>query len=559
MSEVVVIKPNNMLNDSLNTIIKEHKKKACAYVRVSTDNDDQLNSYESQINHYTDVIKNNKDWKFVGIYADEGISGTQIKNRTQFQKMIEDCKNGKIDVIIAKSISRFARNTVDTLNNVRLLRELNIDVFFEKENIHTLKMDSEMFLTLYSAFAQAESESTSMNVKLGYRAKMKRGEPVGNPNCFGYIWDRNEKKLIINPEEAKVVKRIFDLYLSGLGSFRIIKKLHEEGIKTPTGKEHWSKSVMQKILTNCKYVGDLCGQLSYIENPITHRQVKNRGNMPMYYKENDHEPIIDRESWNKVQELYKKRSVEYMGENKDIKKYSMKYTFSNMIECGHCGCSYTRRKFTYRNNDGVEHEHVYWHCSSDVKKSNCPDSITIRDEELKSLFMTLFNTFLNKSRNDKLIKEICEQISRDDSQEKIYRINEKIEQCKTKLARLIELNINQEINSDVFSTKNNLLNEELRNLESEKEKVMDVKEEIKKEEKRLKNIEKELNNTKTMYSFDDEIFKTLISKIRIGDYDENGNFQPNVVKFILNIKNHASDDSINFLSFRLDERYYKTF
>ena len=556
MSDVVVIKPTTIISDGISIQTRIRKKNTCAYVRVSTDNEDQLNSYESQINHYTGVIKNNKEWNFIRIYADEGISGTQIKNRTQFQRMIEDCKNGKIDVIIAKSISRFARNTVDTLNNVRLLRELNVDVYFEKENIHTLKMDSEMFLTLYSAFAQAESESTSMNVKMGYRAKMKRGEPVGGAKCYGYIWDKNEKKLIVDPEASKVVKYIFKLYLEGYGSYRISKRLHDEGIKTPTGKEHWSKSVMQTILTNCKYVGDLCGQKSYIESPITHRQVKNRGQLPMYYKENDHEPIIDRETWNKVQEIYKKRSLEYMGENKDIKKYSMKYTFSNMIVCGHCGCSYTRRKTIYKNKDGVGHEHVYWHCSSDVKKSNCPDSITIRDEELKSLFMTLFNTFLNKTRNDKLINSICETISRDDSQEKLYKINEQIEQCKTKLSRLIELNINQDINDDVFITKNNILNEELRNLEKDKEKVLDVKDSIKKEEKRLKNIANELKNTKTMYSFDEKIFKTLISKIKIGDYDEDGIYQPNIVKFILNIKNLASDENINFLSFRLDERIF---
>ena len=185
MAQVEIIAAN--LKQNVINSVKKIIKRVCAYARVSTDSEEQLTSYSSQIKHYSEKIKSNPDWEFVGIYADEGLSGTQVKNRTEFQRMIDDALNGKIDMIIAKSISRFARNTLDTLKYVRLLREHNVDVYFEKENIHTLELDSEMFLTIYSAFAQAESESTSMNVKMVLNAKMKRGEPVGNQNCYGYI------------------------------------------------------------------------------------------------------------------------------------------------------------------------------------------------------------------------------------------------------------------------------------------------------------------------------------------------------------------------------------
>ena len=192
MAQVEIITAN--IKNNINNFVKQEKKKVCAYARVSTDSEEQLTSYSSQIKHYSDQIKSNPNWEFVGVYADEGISGTQANNRVEFMRMIDDALNGKIDIIIAKSISRFARNTLDTLKYIRMLREKSVDVFFEKENIHTLNLSSEMFLTLYSAFAQAESESTSMNVKMGVRAKMKRGEVVGNPACYGYVWNKEAKE-----------------------------------------------------------------------------------------------------------------------------------------------------------------------------------------------------------------------------------------------------------------------------------------------------------------------------------------------------------------------------
>ena len=357
---VVEIIEANLVEKSKSEI---NKKNACAYCRVSTDNEEQITSYNSQIQHYSSMIKSNPELNFVGIYADEGISGTQMKKRDEFLKMIEDAKKGKIDLIIAKSISRFARNTVDTLNTVRLLRGLNVDVYFEKENIHTLNMDSEMFLTLYSAFAQAESESTSMNVKLGLRAKMKRGEACGGVKCYGYDYNKITKELTINEEQAKVVNKIFDYYISGLGTSRLAKKLEAEGIPSPNGGKTWHAGVLKGILRNVKYIGDVLGQKYYIADPLTHKEVVNYGQKPKYYSKGHHVPIIDKEKWDKVQEIYGKRSEILKPGGKYYQKYSLRYTYSGKIECGICHHNYVKRNSRYIKKDGQKLHKVYWKCS----------------------------------------------------------------------------------------------------------------------------------------------------------------------------------------------------
>lgn len=563
MAEVQIIQPSIDSNHIVNINKKTKKKKVCAYCRVSTDMDDQRTSYLSQISHYSDYIKNNKSWEFVGIYADDGITGTQIKKRNEFIRMIDDCKSGMIDIILAKSISRFARNTVDTLNTVRMLRELDIDVYFEKENIHTLTMDSEMFLTLYSAFAQAESESTSQNVKLGYKAKMKRGEPCGSISCYGYDWDRNSKELCINEKHAKVVKKIFEYYLSGDGSTVIARKLTEEGIPAPAGGKIWHSSVIKDILRNVKYVGDLCGQKYFVENPISHKLLRNRGQKPMYYVSNHHKGIIDRASFEKVQEIYTSRSKTIKNGKEYCEKFSLRYTFSSMVFCEHCGKTFVRRTSKYKNKDGVVHNHIYWACSNIVsnKEGSCGKAVTIRDEELKSLFVAIFNKFLNQSKNDDLIKKIKNVISNDNSEEKLKAIFRKIDNVKERMRKLIDLNINNDLNDDVFNEKNQELNKELIDLENEKRNIMNSKVYIQNEEKRLRDIEKELNKSSTIHRFDDEVFKKLISKVIMGEYEEDGTYNPSVVKFVLNLKNISSSDDTNstkFLSLEIDERNNKS-
>lgn len=560
MSEVLVIKPTIETKKTINeTNINNIKKKVCAYCRVSTDFEDQRTSYYSQINHYTDMIKKNKNWVFAGIYADDGITGTQIKNRLEFIRMIEDCQDGKIDIIIAKSISRFARNTVDTLNTVRMLRDLNVDVFFEKENIHTLQMDSEMFLTLYSAFAQAESESTSQNVKMGYRAKMKRGEACGKIACYGYIWDKTNKKIIINEREAKVIRKIFNYYINGMGSSLITKQLNNDHVPTAMGKGIWHSGVIKSILKNEKYVGDLCGQKTFVVSPISHKSEKNRGQLPKYYVKEHHPAIINRSVWDKTREIYNSRSIKIKEGKEYCDKYSLRYTFSSIIFCGNCNQTYTRRVSPYVNHDGVKHNHIYWYCSSSnsAKKHICHNNVTIRDEELKSLFCALYNKMIIEYKNNNLIfDKIKQKLFSETNEEKIQKIDKQIEDVKLKISKLIDLNLNNEIDYDVFSDKNGKYTKELQELELLRNNTLKCKDNDLLEKRKLNRIENAIAKSSTMYQFDDEIFKQIVRKIVIGGYNNEKVYNPNIVKFYLNINNNYKNDNNNFLCLGYNEGLY---
>lgn len=366
--------------------------RTCAYCRVSTDNEDQKTSYDSQRIHYKNMIEENPDWKFVGIYADEGITGTQTKKREQFNQMMNDALNGKIDLILAKSISRFARNTVDTLNCVRLLREHNVDVYFEKENIHTLGLSNELFLTLYSAFAQAESESISENVKAGVRMKMKRGELVGKYAPFGYLYDK-EKDIII-PDESKkdIVTYIFEEYSKGVGFRTIALNLNSLGIPSPSNLK-WCHASVRRIIVNEKYVGDLKTGKYYTENVLTHKKKVNYGEKEQYFTSNHHEPIISRELWNKCQEILTIRSKIIKPDgNRD--KFSRKYPFSSKIFCGVCGERFIRRSYKIRSSGK---EVAYWVCRSHRNKIECSNLIHYKQEELEDIFVLAYNKLFQDS------------------------------------------------------------------------------------------------------------------------------------------------------------------
>ena len=276
--------------------------KVAAYCRVSTDDKEQKTSYEAQIQYYTNKINKNPDWQMAGIFADEGITGTQAKKRPQFLKMIRLCRQGKIDVILTKSLSRFARNTVDSLNYIRELKMLGIAVISEKENINTLTAESEMLITIMSCFAQAESESISKNVSWGVRQSFKSGNvPMQYKKLLGYKKGENDLPEII-PEEAEIVKEIFRSYLDGMSLKQIADSLNSRGIKTKHKQTVWQTEVVKSILVNEKYTGDALLQKTYITDCITKKSRKNNGELPMYLVKNHHEPIISRADFNRVQE-----------------------------------------------------------------------------------------------------------------------------------------------------------------------------------------------------------------------------------------------------------------
>lgn len=276
--------------------------KVAAYCRVSTDSDEQATSYEAQVEHYTEFIKKNADWEFAGIYADYGISGTNTKKREEFNRMIEECMEGKIDMIITKSISRFARNTLDCLKYIRQLKEKNVTVFFEKENINTMDSKGEVLLTIMASLAQQESESLSKNVKLGLQFRYRNGAVQVNHNWFlGYTKDENGH-LIIDPEQAEVVKRIYREYLEGKSLMQIARGLMADGIHTAADKPTWRPEGVRKILTNEKYMADAFLQKTYTVDVLTKKRVTNNGIVPQYYVENNHEAIIPRDLFMQVQE-----------------------------------------------------------------------------------------------------------------------------------------------------------------------------------------------------------------------------------------------------------------
>ena len=531
MAQVEVISAN--LNVYSKNFVEKIIKRVCAYARVSTDNEEQLTSYSSQITYYTEKIKANPDWEFVGIYADEGISGTQANKRTEFLRMIDDAVNGKIDMIIAKSISRFARNTLDTLKYVRLLREHNVDVFFEKENIHTIEMDSEMFLTFYSAFAQAESESISMNIKLGYKAKMKRGEACGNPECYGYIWHKDTQEFEINEELAKNVRMIFDWYINGKGVYLIAKELNNKGITTFKGRK-WTHTTVRNLINNEKYVGDLKCQKYFVENPITHKTKVNKGEKDIYLVRNHHEAIITREVWNKACELTEKRKRPIKdGKPTDYSKYSLRYPFSSKIVCGYCGAVFTRKMGRARQDGTKAH---YWACQRrSQQRYDCEDSRFVRENVLEEMFVELYNS-LNEERktnNINLFAAIKKMTEENNLENDIKKIEYEKEKLNNRLSNLVDMKLDKTIDNDTYIQKKQEISKRLDEIA---EKLSRYKNDIinkDKQEKRLKKIEEIINTTPKLEKFNGDCFKNMIDKIIIGEIDENGNKNPNKIKFVL--------------------------
>ncbi len=504
--------------------------RTCAYCRVSTDNEDQKTSYDSQRIHYKNMIEENPDWEFVGIYADEGITGTQTKKREQFNQMMSDALNGKIDLILAKSISRFARNTVDTLNCVRLLREHNVDVFFEKENIHTLGLSNELFLTLYSAFAQAESESISENVKAGVRMKMKRGELVGKYAPFGYLYDK-EKDIII-PDESKkdIVTYIFEEYSKGVGFRTIALQLNQLGIPSPSNLK-WCHASVRRIITNEKYVGDLKTGKYYTENVLTHKKKVNYGEKEQYFTSNHHEPIISRELWNKCQEILTIRSkISKPDGNRD--KFSRKYPFSSKIFCEICGERFIRRSYKIRSSGK---EVAYWICRSHRNKIECSNLIHYKQEELEDIFVLAYNKLFQDS--DKYIhsfmKKVNEVINDNQDYNNQKKIKEEISKLENKLSNLIDLQLDGSISKEILNQKNQEITKKIKEYEQQLKDTEAIENTRKQKLEQIDKISNTLKRYKGLTKFNEEVFNSLVDKIIIGEKLENGNEDFYKIKFIL--------------------------
>ena len=375
--------------------------RVAAYCRVSTDDEEQLTSYEAQKNYYTDKIMTNKEWTMAGIFADEGITGTSARKRPEFLRMIRQCKQGKIDIVLTKSISRFARNTVDCLNYVRALKELGIAVIFEKENMNTLEIDSEILITMLGAFAQSESESISANVRWGIRQAMKEGKAtIQYKYLYGYRKGDDGKPEII-PDQAEVVRKIYDLFLSGTPVRGIQEYLNANSVPNINGEPKWARSAIDSILTNEKYCGDVLLQKTYINDCINKKVKKNTGQLPMYLVQNHHEGIISRETFDAAQAELSRRNAGRSPSKRNAptgrSRYSSKYALSDRLYCGECGTRYQR--CTWRNRDASKR--IVWRCVSRVDYGNkyCHDSPTLDEEPLHRAILAAINSAVKDKDN----------------------------------------------------------------------------------------------------------------------------------------------------------------
>lgn len=360
--------------------IQKQKKKVCAYARVSTDSKSQGESLENQIQYYENIISSNPDYEFVEVFADKGITGYS-ENRPEFQRMLKLCRDKKIDLIITKSISRFARNTAIMLKTVRELKDLGVEVRFEKENINTLSGDGEFMLTVLSSFAQEESKNVSENLKWRVKKKFEQGELVISTARFlGY--DKSEYgELIINRNEAEVVKRIFNEYLAGKGTFTIAKELNSDGVPTVTGAK-WQDAIILVVLKNEKYKGDALLQKYYTPENRKKYTVRNKGVLDSYYIEDNHSPIISREQWEKVQVEIKRRGEAKGNIQGDTKKYTKRYPLSGKLYCSKCGSKLKRRTW----NSSKRYKKIVWQCSNYIINGKDACTGTTIDDEVASKF-----------------------------------------------------------------------------------------------------------------------------------------------------------------------------
>ena len=374
---------------------KKRHLRVAAYCRVSTDSEEQLSSYKNQLSYYTEKIMKEPGWTMAGVFADEGITGTSTCKRKEFLRMIRQCRQGKIDMILAKSVSRFARNTVDTLNFTRELRSLGIPVVFEEQNINSIYPESEFLITLHGAFAQAESESTSSRVRWGKRQAMKSGHvAMQYKQLLGYEKGPDGKPRIV-PEQAETVRFIYDRYLAG-DSIREIKvALEGQRIPTVSGKVEWMGSHIRSILTNEKYCGDVLLQKNFIQDCISKKVIPNTGQLPKYLIQNHHEGIVSRETFDAVQLEMARRNAKAGDTRKSTPtgrgKYSGKHVLSNLLFCGECGTAYRRCVWTQR---GVKRP--VWRCVSrlDCGKKFCTQSPTLDEEPLQQAILAAVNTVM---------------------------------------------------------------------------------------------------------------------------------------------------------------------
>jgi len=500
------------------------RQRVAAYCRVSTDSEEQLNSYAAQMSHYTQKIEENPDWEMAGVFADEGITGTSMKKRAEFNRMIAACKRGRIDMILTKSASRFARNTVDCLKVIRELKTRGIAVIFEKENINTLTESSEFLITLFSSFSQAESESMSLNIRPGIEQSMKEGNvPFQYSRTLGYRRGPDGKPEI-DPEEAETVRLIYTRYLEGRSLGDIQRELVEKKIPTAEGIQGWSRQVIQNILTSEKYIGDGLRQKTYTTGPIGNKKVvKNNGELPMYYTRDHHPAIIPREICYRVKEEMARRASKRKVMQKTGKteqgKYSAKYALSELLICGECGTPYKR--CTWARNGK---KRIVWRCISRLEFGTqyCHNSPTLDEDRLHRAIVAALNEYGAIRAEIKADVLELTELARSGGEgggTSLPELRRRLEALTTEQARLLD-----EILEDMGSKE---LNAQLQALADERQSVLDQIAACQQDEEqraiqasRQREMEEWLDQQPMCFTeYDDTLTRRFVEQVTVVDAD----------------------------------------
>lgn len=491
--------------DAKKELYTDKKIRVAAYARVSTSEEDQLISLEAQKAYYEDYIKSNPEWIFAGLYFDEGITATKVRGRFGLIDMLEDCKDKKIDLVITKSISRFARNTVECLEMIRSLSSIGVAVYFEKENINTLSMESELLLSILSSYAEDESRSISENNKWSIRKRFENGEYKISTPPYGY--DVVDGKQVINEEEGNVVKEIYKMYLSGNGLYTIEKHLVKNNIKTKRGGK-WSSTTIKAILSNEKYTGDSLFQKTYTDEG--YKRNRNNGELQKYLVKNNHEPLVSHEDFNKVKKLLYQNAKE-KGNGKNTSKYQQRYTFSGKLICGKCGSKLIRRHHysTYKN-------YIAWTCKKHlIEKDKC-DLRYILDSDIKYVFMKmLIKLAFSKDIILKALLSDLEKIDDKDLLLKINEINNKLEKLTERKLTLSSIFSSGLIEPSLYAKENNEIAFEEKTLILEKEKLTSGVRLDKKKIESLEELIKLLEKEENFEEFNGEVFEKIVEKIEV--------------------------------------------
>jgi DNA invertase Pin-like site-specific DNA recombinase len=507
---VIPAKPRQTVNDDRPAGII-YKERVCAYARVSTDSEEQESSYENQVRHFTEYINRREDWEYAGIYADEGLSGKNLK-RPQFVKMIKDCESGKVDRIITKSVSRFARNTLDCIQTVRKLKEKGIGVYFEKENLDTMKETSEFVLTLMASLAEEESRSISNNIRWSVKKRFEQGKVIMSTARFlGYTKDEYGNLRIV-PEEAMIIKKIYQEFLDGYSLNNIKISLEEDKIKTPSGGDLWHVSTIKSILQNEKYKGDSLLQKTYLADFLSPRRVKNEGQAQMYYVEDSHPAIIPKDIFDCVQREFERRNELRSSGDTGKGKYSGKYVFSGMIICGCCGESY-RRHQQYNKYK----KYYTWVCKQHENegKSKCKAK-PIQEEALKKAFVTSLNNLIgNKEALLEKLKNAISDTLKENADGRLAQLDRKIKAEQEAIVDSLRDRQMGKITEEEYIKISRQGMYNVDNLNMERLAITAELGKMQLADYRKEEIIKLLNTSDKLSTFDKTIFKSLVREIKV--------------------------------------------